>query len=700
MISWSISGQISLFMSEPESEPSGPPTGSTADRLDSWKEIAAYLGRGVTTVQRWEQEDGLPVHRLPHAKKGSVFAYRHQIDDWLDSRARLGGPTPVPVSPSAEPDRPPSATATVATPTRRPTWTWLAVAVIFVISAAGAFYWLRTSASAGTAAGPGTASSRPGPLVPQPLLASTDTERSPSLSPDGRQLAFAWAKEVGTGVYVKPMPDGEPRLLWPYVRGTNGVFITKWSPDNTRIAFNNLEGEDTYGLYVIPPDGGPADRLTSMAGVGICWTPDSRSLTFADRTSKTEPFSLYTIDIASRERRRVTTPPAGSFGDTACAWSLDGTRLAYARYATRFDSEVFILGHEPGAVPIRLTVGNGGIADLEWSPDGAAIVVADHQGIKSVAADGSTGLTLYPGLDDDAARLSFSRPAPPARPALVYSTARDLWHTWIWRRADAGGTRRWHPNDSFASEFPALTRDGTGVAFVTRRQIWTANVDGTDQRQLTFHGTTAPGRVVNGPAWSPDGRQVAFSVPVADHRDIYVIDRDGSNSVRLTSEPSLEDNPAWSNDGRWIYFRSDRGGVNHIWKIAAVGGPAIQVTSGEGWQAAESFDGTHLYFVRGTSQPGLWAMPVGGGAEELILPDVMGSQWAVADRGIYFVTPPKISPAQVKLLPRGASAPIAITTLPEPASGGFAVSADGGTVLWTRARRASHDIMLVSPWTR
>src|SRR5207249_9472999 len=37
-------------------------------RLDSWKEIAAYLGRGITTVQRWEQKEGLPVHRLPHAR--------------------------------------------------------------------------------------------------------------------------------------------------------------------------------------------------------------------------------------------------------------------------------------------------------------------------------------------------------------------------------------------------------------------------------------------------------------------------------------------------------------------------------------------------------------------------------------------------------------------------------------------------------
>jgi len=44
------------------------------DRLDSWKEIAAFLNRGVRTVQRWEASEGLPVHRHQHQKLGSVFA--------------------------------------------------------------------------------------------------------------------------------------------------------------------------------------------------------------------------------------------------------------------------------------------------------------------------------------------------------------------------------------------------------------------------------------------------------------------------------------------------------------------------------------------------------------------------------------------------------------------------------------------------
>ncbi len=58
------------------------------ERLDSWKEIAAYLKRGARTVQRWEREEGLPVRRLQHDKLGSVYAFRAELDTWWAARAK------------------------------------------------------------------------------------------------------------------------------------------------------------------------------------------------------------------------------------------------------------------------------------------------------------------------------------------------------------------------------------------------------------------------------------------------------------------------------------------------------------------------------------------------------------------------------------------------------------------------------------
>jgi hypothetical protein len=56
-------------------------------RLDSWKKIASYLKRDVSTVQRWERREAMPVHRHVHDKLGSVYAYRAEIDQWWTGRA-------------------------------------------------------------------------------------------------------------------------------------------------------------------------------------------------------------------------------------------------------------------------------------------------------------------------------------------------------------------------------------------------------------------------------------------------------------------------------------------------------------------------------------------------------------------------------------------------------------------------------------
>ena len=75
--------------------PEGPTTPLSADgRLDSWKEIAAYLKRDIRTVQRWEKLEGLPVRRHQHQKRGSAFAYRDELDTWWQSRGHEVDATP------------------------------------------------------------------------------------------------------------------------------------------------------------------------------------------------------------------------------------------------------------------------------------------------------------------------------------------------------------------------------------------------------------------------------------------------------------------------------------------------------------------------------------------------------------------------------------------------------------------------------
>ena len=97
-------------MSDPPSPASPTPFDRQPDdRLDSWKEIAAYMKRDVTTVQRWEKREGMPVHRHVHDKMGSVYAFRTDLDAWARRRspalvdeAVQGGQQPGEERPAAE----------------------------------------------------------------------------------------------------------------------------------------------------------------------------------------------------------------------------------------------------------------------------------------------------------------------------------------------------------------------------------------------------------------------------------------------------------------------------------------------------------------------------------------------------------------------------------------------------------------------
>ncbi|HEY6616905.1 MAG TPA: AAA family ATPase, partial [Vicinamibacterales bacterium] len=70
---------------QPDVEKGAEPE-SRGKRLDSWKEVAGYLNRHVTTIRRWEKHEGLPVHRHRHTKLGSIYAYTRELDTWFESR--------------------------------------------------------------------------------------------------------------------------------------------------------------------------------------------------------------------------------------------------------------------------------------------------------------------------------------------------------------------------------------------------------------------------------------------------------------------------------------------------------------------------------------------------------------------------------------------------------------------------------------
>jgi Tol biopolymer transport system component len=249
---------------------------------------------------------------------------------------------------------------------------------------------------------------------------------------------------------------------------------------------------------------------------------------------------------------------------------------------------------------------------------------------------------------------------------------------------------------------PDVSPDGSRIAFVSDRlghkEIWLMQADGSDLTQLTNLRS-----VCWRPRWSPDGHQIVFNVGlVGMNRDIHVIDDAGGAPRRLTADASSDEWPTWSQDGRWIYFMSDRSGAREIWKVPAVGGPAVQVTKGGGVKAWESRDGRFLFYSTAPARaPAIWRMPVSGGTPTLVLnfPEgtSWGGEWVLTDSGIYWVNREASPRPAIEFLSFvTGSVTRAVTPLGAYDTGsGFSVSPDGRWLVFTQREYSSSDIMMM-----
>jgi Tol biopolymer transport system component len=669
------------------------------ERLESWKEIAAYLERGVTTVQRWEQQEGLPVHRLPHAKKGSIFAIRSELDEWRRAREQLGQLHQDDVVGAPHGNHTGSSVARWPFRLgRRAGIALVATVALAVTGVAMSRLFARTSAEPM----PRAESS----ALPRPLANDAAHEMCPSLSPDGTRVVYYWNRDDDPGLYIKPV-DGSPRrLATDDVGRLHWCGYAKWSPTGEFIAFLANGEADTKNVWIISPNGGQPRLLTAASGIGLAWTPDGKSLAFVDRNSPGEPFSIFSMSLRGGPRRRLTKPAVGSFGDTYGAFSPDGRRLAVIRYSNRHQSDVFIMrvDQQEDEHGERLTTGSAGMNGIDWSPDGQAIVFGTHQGLWKVLVNGARKPTRVAEFSGGAFFPAFSRTVGRGSSIrLAYQSEITDVNIWRWDLVRREATKI--AGSTWYDDFPAVAPDGDRVAFASNRtgenEIWVAKADGSNPQQVTFHR----GPVVMSPQWSPDGKRLAFSSEVGGNRDIYVIQPDGSHSTRITTAPSEESNPSWSPNGMWIYFRSDQAGVGQIWKAPAVGGTQSRVTTGEALRAIPSPDGRLLYFVRSADAHGLWSVPVEGGREEFVLPDVRDGYWDVADSGIFYLALRKEGSSAAQHLRFFGFATGAVSTLPAPPQHweylvpGFSAAHDRTFVLWARLDNAIRDLLVIDPWT-
>jgi Tol biopolymer transport system component/DNA-binding winged helix-turn-helix (wHTH) protein len=597
-----------------------------------------------------------------------------------------------------------AATSTVQPRSRRWLSVSMAVAAGLVVCALTLFFLYYNHAlrsQAGQQAATGTLT----PIV-TPAVTNVGEKYTPSLSPDGQHIAFAWNGGAGPqfSIYVKIVGTEEP------VRLTNQSsidFNPVWSPDGRYIAFCRILKDET-GIYTIPASGGAVRRMhptlwpekafyqAYWSAGRLSWSADGKYLAFSDRASTSDTASsIFLLSLDSLEVSRVTRP-LHSRSDCNPEFSPDGKTLAFAGVSEGVLSIYTV--PVSGGDEQRLVSGLRYSWGLAWTPDGRAIVFADSTW--PINPGWLWKISLRGGEPE---RLQFGQEGlePSIRgKRLVY--LRQTANLNIWRRRlnsviSAGPPERFISSTRMDSG-PQFSLDESKIAFESTRsgayEVWMCRSDGSGLLQLTHFNS-----VSGTPRWSPDGQQIAFDSRAAGNADIYLIASEGGAPRRLISEPSGDVAPSWSRDGRWIYFASDRSGRGEVWKTPSTGGPAVQVTRQGGYAAMESPDGKFLYYAKGLNVPGLWRIPTDGGEEIEVISSLQPGYWgywAVVDDGIYYLDmTAKPGIAFFNLTTHRTTRAFDLENRPAREAPGLAISSDKRTILYTELDALNSDIILV-----
>ena len=352
-----------------------------------------------------------------------------------------------------------------------------------------------------------------------------------AVSPDGQAIAFVSTRASGrANIWLLDVKTRQARVLTP---GVGNDFRPSWSPDGSKIAFTSdrntitrrvpgqWEHLHSTHLYVVGRDGSGLRALTRGGGVVGTprWSVDGRRIFFYETT-----------EIGAWDAQRGNTN-----GGTTHISSIDVSTGATIQHTT---GDGVRLWPQP--------LSDGSLAFLMKYPAGQAHIRLMRQTGETV--DGPRGQVRNPSWSSDGRHLVFHRVVPrPFHMSPTFSRDGEFALTKI-----------------VAGSFPAFSPDGAHLAAGMNlggdsRGLVLMNADGSNRATLVER----KGVSAFSPAWSSDGKQIAFSLGVyfrADGRpraEVAVINADGTGFRPLVSDESNNGFPSWSPDGRQIVYKKD-----------------------------------------------------------------------------------------------------------------------------------------------
>jgi hypothetical protein len=549
------------------------------EKLYGWESIASYLGCSAKTARKRERENALPVHLDGGGpERRRVIAYARELDAWRQQQQEALPPTPEAPARSAPTDE---VSATRSFPVQEPKRRSLARLWIFLflLLFVGLLCVWR--------------------MQPVPELrnfrqiTANNLEKSGIVS-SGQMLYFGQEYHGHLALTTIPVTGGSYRTLWAPAMNVTPVSASK--DDNFLLALTAVSTEDEQQVWMAPLHTGSPYRLGSLTAHAAALSPDGQTVALATG-------NRIVLSNLSGSNVHVVATFAGMASDLI--WSSDGNSLRcflLNSQQEKISGWAEITGkhwHKVATHPLSTSF--EAILANALLPGGADLLTAaDADGRKNAAITWlhfggfwwSRALRITP-LQNMLGFVSGLCYAP--SPSRVFFLLQQKQRESV-LRFDAG-TQRFTPvlpgTDAIDLDY---SRDGQWLAYsaLPDRSLWISRADGKEKKQIV----AAP-NIVELPRWSPDGRQLAFTMKSPNRPwRIYVVDRNTGAMHEAVQGNDSQGGPSWTPDGRLLFYGNVHCEYLHncaVHRIDLIAGTTEMVQGSENlFTARVSPDGTYL----------------------------------------------------------------------------------------------------------